>query len=73
MTLRWEYMVVEHDVATSELNKNGARGWELVSVVNREGALNYFFKRAMGDAERSDDPADRARSARAQLKELRES
>jgi hypothetical protein len=43
----WEYMVVVHEVAPEELNKNGRQGWELVAVVNRGGPLEYYFKRPL--------------------------
>jgi len=45
----WEYLMVEHEVDTTELNKNGGQGWELVAVINRGGPLQYYFKRQLSE------------------------
>lgn len=48
---RWEYMTIQHEVDDSELNKNGAQGWEAVSVyVLHESFIRTLFKRRVIDA-----------------------
>ncbi len=46
---RWEYTVVERDVAgplsESELNALGAEHWELVGVVPATARIHFYFKR----------------------------
>ena len=48
---RWEYNCFDaeitdnFDLPVDELNKAGAQGWELVSMVPRRGGYGYCFKR----------------------------
>lgn len=58
---KWEYCMVTSEplkLEPSELNKLGARGWELVSVVGtkfsyaRLTKFTYFFKRSIVVEER---------------------
>lgn len=46
--MRWEYEIFRCDritVLKTELNRQGAEGWELVSIIEREGYLQSCFKR----------------------------
>ncbi len=47
--MHWDYLVITETVDSSELNKLGAQGWELVAVVSpAHFVLHYFFKRQAG-------------------------
>ncbi|MEL6269568.1 MAG: DUF4177 domain-containing protein [Chloroflexota bacterium] len=51
--IKWEYRVMAHtpgnvdtpDNIEETLNTLGAEGWELVSVVPREGGADFYLKR----------------------------
>ncbi len=44
--MKWEYLTVENTLNGSELNKLGAEGWELVTVVSpAHFVFHYFFRR----------------------------
>ncbi|HZG17850.1 MAG TPA: hypothetical protein VE710_22970 [Candidatus Bathyarchaeia archaeon] len=44
--MKWQYVIEENEAMLSAL---GEQGWELVSVLEREGKPRFYFKRPYPD------------------------
>lgn len=57
---RFEYHVLRVGAkarAEGQLNELGAKGWQLVQVVEMDGHLAFYFEREVAAAEAQDEPA----------------